>query len=85
MLATARGQGRYVNVWGRLRDDVTRDQATIEMAGIARQLEAAMLRRIATAEGYRSLIAPVQRRLAELCTTLEAALRDAVRNPEARG
>ncbi|MEM7414059.1 MAG: ABC transporter permease [Gemmatimonadota bacterium] len=38
-LANARGQGRYLSVWGRLRDDVSRDQASLEMAGIAQQLE----------------------------------------------
>lgn len=38
-LATARGQGRYVSVWGRLRDGVSPEQAASEMAGIARQLE----------------------------------------------
>ena len=38
-LATARGQGRYASVWGRLKDGVTREQAELEMASIARQLE----------------------------------------------
>jgi putative ABC transport system permease protein len=38
-LATARGEGPYVSVWGRLRDGVTEEQAALEMAGIARQLE----------------------------------------------
>jgi len=38
-LATARGQGRSVVVYGRLRDGVSRDQASLEMASIARQLE----------------------------------------------
>lgn len=38
-LATARGEGRYLTVWGRLRADVTRDQASLELAGIAQQLE----------------------------------------------
>lgn len=38
-LATARGEGRYVTVYGRLKDDVSRDHASLEMASIARQLE----------------------------------------------
>ena len=38
-LATARRQGQYLTVYGRLLDGVTRDQAGLEMAGIARQLE----------------------------------------------
>lgn len=38
-LASARGEGRYVNVWGRLVDGVSRDQAALQMAGIASQLE----------------------------------------------
>jgi len=38
-LATPRGQGRSVIVYGRLRDGVSRDQAALEMAGIASQLE----------------------------------------------
>jgi putative ABC transport system permease protein len=38
-LATARGQGQYLTVYGRLRDGVSREQASLEMAGIARQLE----------------------------------------------
>jgi putative ABC transport system permease protein len=38
-LATARGEGRRLSVWGRLRDGVTEEQAALEMAGIARQLE----------------------------------------------
>lgn len=38
-LATSRADGRRLSVWGRLREGVTRDQASMEMAGIARQLE----------------------------------------------
>ena len=38
-LATARGQGRFANVYGRLKDGVTREQAALDMASIARQLE----------------------------------------------
>ena len=38
-LATARGQGRSANVYGRLKDGVTREQAELDMASIARQLE----------------------------------------------
>ena len=38
-LATARRQGRFATVYGRLRDGVTKEQASSEMAGIARQLE----------------------------------------------
>ena len=38
-LATQRGEGRYVTVWGRLRDGVTKDQAALEMSTIASRLE----------------------------------------------
>jgi predicted permease len=38
-LASVRGEGRRVSVWGRLRPGVTEEQASLEMAGIARQLE----------------------------------------------
>ncbi len=38
-LATARGEGRYLTVWGRLRDGVTRELAAQEMASIASRLE----------------------------------------------
>lgn len=38
-LATARGEGRYLQVYGRLNENVTRDQASLDMASIARQLE----------------------------------------------
>lgn len=38
-LATARGQGPYVQVYGRLLDGVSQDQASLDMASIARQLE----------------------------------------------
>jgi len=38
-LATARRQGRFLSVWGRLRDGVSRERASSEMSGIARQLE----------------------------------------------
>lgn len=38
-LATPRGEGPYVQVFARLNDDVTQDQASLEMASIARQLE----------------------------------------------
>lgn len=37
-LASARGQGRYVTVWGRLNGGVSRDQAAMEMAAISSQL-----------------------------------------------
>lgn len=38
-LASARGAGPSLGVWGRLRDGVTREQASLEMARIAGQLE----------------------------------------------
>ena len=38
-LATARRQGQFVTVYGRLSDGVTKEQAAAQMAGIARQLE----------------------------------------------
>jgi predicted permease len=37
-LVTARGQGRFATVYGRLKDGVTRDQAQLEFAAIADQL-----------------------------------------------
>jgi putative ABC transport system permease protein len=38
-LASERGQGPYVLVWGRLADGVPREQAEAQLASIARQLE----------------------------------------------
>lgn len=38
-LASERGEGRHVMVWGRLRDGVTRDRASMEMSAIAARLE----------------------------------------------
>ena len=38
-LATARGQGRFATVYGRLKDGATREQAELDVASIARQLE----------------------------------------------
>ena len=37
-LATARGQGRFATVYGRLKDGATRDQAQLEFSAIADQL-----------------------------------------------
>ncbi len=37
--AAARGQGQYLSVHGRLKDGVSRDQASLEMASIAQALE----------------------------------------------
>jgi predicted permease len=72
-LATPRGEGRAFDVFGRLREGVSREEATSQLAGVARQLE---LEYPVSNEGVGILVQPFAHRFmpAEIVAVLFAML-----------